>query len=79
MAALRRLVSTKVNKVKAGQVLVRLEDDEYRAQLQQQKGQLQNLEAKLAEIKHGSRPEEIEKARADVGEAKADLNNARFR
>lgn len=67
----------KGDKVKAGQVLVRLEDDEYRAQLAQQKGQLQNLEAKLTEIQNGSRPEEIEKARADVAEANADLNNAR--
>ena len=38
----------KGDKVKAGQVLVRLEDDEYRAQLAQQQGQLANLEAKLA-------------------------------
>jgi len=67
----------KGDKVRAGQVLVRLEDDEYRAQLAQQQGQLQNLEARLAEIKNGSRPEEIEKARADVAEAAADLNNAK--
>ncbi len=63
----------KGDKVKAGQVLVRLEDDEYRAQVQQQQGQLANLEAKLAEDEHGSRPEEIQKARADVDQAKADL------
>lgn len=76
-----RVASIKVDKgdkVQAGQVLVRLEDDEYRAQLAQQKGQLENLEAKLAEIKNGSRPEEIEKARADVAEAAADLNNSRI-
>lgn len=63
--------------VKAGQVIVRLEDDEYRAQLMQQQGQLANLEAKLAELKNGSRPEEIAKARADVNEAKADLEDAK--
>jgi HlyD family secretion protein len=66
----------KGDKVKAGQVLVRLEDDEYRAQLAQQKGQLANLQAKLEELQNGSRPEEIEKARSDVNEAKADLANA---
>jgi HlyD family secretion protein len=65
----------KGDKVKAGQVLVRLEDDEYRAQVQQSKGQLQNLQARLAELEHGSRPEEIAKARADVNEARADLEN----
>src|SRR5438270_6430140 len=67
----------KGDKVQAGQVLVRLENDEYRAQLAQQKGQLANLEAKLEELKNGSRPEEIEKARADVAEAAADFNNAK--
>ena len=64
-------------KVKAGDVIVRLEDTEYRAQVQQQQGNLKNLEAKLDELKNGSRPEEVQKARADVEQAKADLENAR--
>ncbi|MBV9761187.1 MAG: efflux RND transporter periplasmic adaptor subunit [Acidobacteriaceae bacterium] len=67
----------KGDKVQAGQVLVRLEDDEYRAQVQQEQGQLANLEAKLAEDEHGSRPQEIQKARADVDEAKADLADSK--
>jgi HlyD family secretion protein len=66
----------KGDKVSAGQVLVRLEDDEYRAQLDQAKGQLANLQAHLAELEHGSRPEEIAVARANVGQAKADQENA---
>src|SRR5579872_2432001 len=66
----------KADRVKAGQVLVRLEDDEYAAQLTQAKGQLVNLQAKLAELEHGSRPEEIAVARANLGQAKADLENA---
>ena len=65
----------KGDRVNAGQMLVRLEDAEYRAQVEQQRGQLENLEAKLAEAQHGSRPEEIAKARADVDEAKADAAN----
>lgn len=68
----------KGDKVKAGQPLVRLEDDEYRAQVTQQKGQLANLQAKLAELQNGSRPEEIQKARADVNQAKADMANAKI-
>ena len=67
----------KGDKVQAGQVLVRLEDDEYRAQLTQQQGQLANLQAKLLELKNGSRPEEVAKARADRDEAQADLENAK--
>ena len=39
----------KGDRVKEGEVLVRLEDDEYQAQLMQAKGQLTSLEAKLAE------------------------------
>jgi HlyD family secretion protein len=65
----------KGDKVKAGQTLVRLENDEYRAQYDQARGQLENLKAHLAELENGSRPEEIAKARADVNEAKADLAN----
>ncbi len=65
----------KGDRVKQGQVLVRLEDDEYRAHLLESKGQLDALEAKLAEALHGSRPEEIAKAKADVETARADLVN----
>lgn len=67
----------KGDKVKAGQTIVRLEDDEYRAQVLQQQGQLQNLEAKLLELKNGSRPEEIAKAKADRDQSQADLENAK--
>jgi HlyD family secretion protein len=67
----------KGDKVKAGQVLVRLEDDEYRAQVLQQQGQLANLQAKLQEDLNGSRPQEIAKARADVNQAKADLADSK--
>ena len=63
--------------VKQGQVLVRLEDDEYRAQVEQARGNLQNLQAKLQEMLNGSRPEEIARARADVQQSRADLENAR--
>lgn len=76
-----RVASIKVDKgdkVQAGQVLVTLENDEYSAQVAQQKGAIANLEARLAELQNGSRPEEIEKARADVSEAKADQANAKL-
>jgi HlyD family secretion protein len=67
----------KGDKVKAGQMLVRLEDDEYRARLMETKGQLETLKARLAQAEHGSRPEEIAKAKADVDQAKVDQQNAR--
>jgi HlyD family secretion protein len=63
--------------VREGQVIVRLEDDEYRAQVQQARGQLAQLQARLEELQNGSRPEEIAAAQANVEQAKADLENAR--
>ena len=63
--------------VREGQVIVRLEDDEYQAQLMQARGQLANLQARLDEALHGSRPEEIAQARANLDSARADLENAK--
>jgi HlyD family secretion protein len=67
----------KGDKVQQGQTLVRLEDDEYRAQLDQAKGNLVNLQARLDQLLHGSRPEEIAQALANVNVARADQENAR--
>jgi len=64
--------------VKENQVIVRFEDAEYRAQLEQAKGNLQTLLAQLRELENGSRPEEISRAKADLEQAKADLENARI-
>lgn len=67
----------KGNKVRQGQSLVRLEDDEYRARLLEAKGNLDMLRARLSELQNGSRPEEVAKSKADVEQARADLENAR--
>ncbi len=64
--------------VEKGQVLVRLEDAEYRAQAQQAEGQLASLLAQLSELEAGSRPEEIARANANLARAQADLRNARI-
>ncbi|MGH9631587.1 MAG: HlyD family secretion protein, partial [Bryobacteraceae bacterium] len=68
----------KGDKVREGQVIVRLEDEEYKAQLQQAKGRLMALEAQLAELEAGSRPQEIARAEAELAEAKADEQNAKI-
>lgn len=65
----------KGDKVIQGQVLVRLEDAEYRAQVLEGKGNVENLAAKLTELERGSRPQEIAKAKADFESASADLVN----
>jgi len=68
----------KGDRVREGEVIVRLEDDEYQAQLLQARGQLANLQAKLDEAVHGSRPEEVAQALANLNSAKADLENAKI-
>lgn len=68
----------KGDRVGQGQVIARLEDDEYRAQLQQTQGRLMSLEARLQELLNGSRPEEVEVAQANLEREKADLANAKL-
>src|SRR2546427_11512129 len=58
----------KGDKVKEGQVLVRLEDDEFRAQYQQAHGAAENARAYYQELQHGSRPEEIQQAEHNLAE-----------
>ena len=70
----------KGDKVKEGQVLVRLEDQEFRAGYEQAKGAAANARAYLAELRNGSRPEEIQLAIArhqlkQTDEAQATLAN----
>ena len=68
----------KGDRVKEGQVLVRLEDSEYQAQLLQAQGNLHNLLSQLQELETGSRPEEKARSAANLAQAKADLENARI-
>jgi HlyD family secretion protein len=63
----------KGDKVKEGQVLVRLEDDEFRAQYEQARGATESARAYLDELQHGSRPEEIQAAEHNLDEARATL------
>lgn len=63
----------KGDQVKQGQVLVRLEDQEFRAQYEQARGATENARAYLEELQHGSRPEEIAQAQHNLDEARATL------
>jgi HlyD family secretion protein len=72
---LRWIGVEKGDKVKEGQVLVRLEDDEFRASYEQAKGAYENAQAYLEQLQHGSRPEEIQQAQHNLDEAQATLTN----
>jgi HlyD family secretion protein len=65
----------KGDKVKEGQVLVRLESQEFRASYEQARGQVANARAYLEELQHGSRPEEVQEAQHNLDEARATLTN----
>ena len=65
----------KGDKVKEGQVLVRLEDEEFRAQYEQAKGAADAARAQLEQLEHGSRPEEIQQAEHNLSEAQATAVN----
>ena len=64
--------------VEHGQPIVRLEDEEYQARLAESIGTLRSGRARLAELEAGSRPEEIDRAGADLREARAQLSQARL-
>jgi HlyD family secretion protein len=65
----------KGDKVKEGQVLVRLEDQEFRAQYDQARGAAESARAQLEQLQHGSRPEEIQQAEHNLSEARATAAN----
>lgn len=65
----------KGDKVTEGQVLVRLEDEEFRAVYEQARGGWESAKARLAEAEHGSRPEEIQQADHNLAEARATAAN----
>ena len=66
----------KGDRVESGSPIVRLEDDEYRARLRESIGALESGRAQLRELQAGSRPEEVERARADLSEAASQLQRA---
>jgi HlyD family secretion protein len=62
--------------VQEGQTLVRLEDSEFRAQVNQARANLAAAQARLDRLRTGSRPEEKLKDKAAVLQAEANLKNA---
>src|SRR3984893_16304829 len=66
----------KGDKVQQGQVLVRLEDQEFRAQVNQAQANQAGAQARLDQLRTGSRPQEKLKDKAGVLQAEANLRNA---
>ena len=66
----------KGDRVKRDQMVVHLEDREFRAQYDQAKSAYDGAQAHMQELERGSRPEEIDRAKADVERAQADVQTA---
>jgi len=64
------------DRVKQGDVLLRIEDDDYQARVRSAEAEVAALRARVAELRAGSRPQEIEAARAAVASSEATLRNA---
>jgi len=65
----------KGDRVAQNQLVVRLEDREYRAQYDQAMASIGVAQARLTELEQGSRPEEVDRAKADVQRAEAQLRS----
>src|SRR6202165_1046658 len=65
----------KGDNVKEGQVLVRLEDQEFRAQYDQAAGAAESARAQLLQLQNGSRPQEIQQTEHNLSEARATAAN----
>lgn len=64
--------------VSAGEVLARLEATPYQNAVGQAEAQVSQLQARLEELQHGNRPEEIERGRKNLLAAEAGLENTRL-
>src|SRR3974390_1069251 len=64
------------DEVKAGEVLARLDDEPYRREVEESRGQVAALQAHLQLLETGNRPQEIAQARALVREREVTAANA---
>ncbi len=74
-----RMMFDEGDRVKAGGLLAVLDKETFEEELALREAQVSEARAKLAKLEAGSRPQEIERARADVEAGEAALENARAR
>ena len=65
------------DEVEAGEKLVEIDRQIYRAELKKAEARLNSAQAKLAHLKSGSRPEELDQQRSEVRKWRASLEQAR--
>jgi HlyD family secretion protein len=72
----KELLVKRGDRVNEGDVLLRLEDDEYQARLKAAEANVATLQARLEELRAGARPQEKAAATATVTSAEATLRSA---
>ncbi len=72
---LDELLKDEGDRVKAGELIARLDAEPYRREVEEASAQLQSAKAKLELVEAGYRPEDVQKARAAVAEAEPMLVN----
>jgi HlyD family secretion protein len=75
-ATVSEILVGKGDKVEAGDILVRLEDVQYRAQIAEAEARVKRAEAALLELQNGTRPQEIERLKWTIRQWEANLRNA---
>jgi HlyD family secretion protein len=65
---LKEVLRDEGDEVKAGETLARLDEEPYRHEVGESRGQVASLQARLALLESGNRPQEIGQARAQVHE-----------
>lgn len=71
--ALKRIYVQEGDKVKAGDLMAEIDDEQYKIKLDLAQAQIKGTEASLSEIKAGARKQELEAARNEVRRIKAQL------
>lgn len=77
IARVKKLHIQRGAQVKEGDPLITLEDEDYQARVRAAEAQVASLQARLEELRTGSRPQEIAAAQAAVNSANATLADAR--
>jgi len=76
---LRELLVEQGDRVRAGQIIARMENEDVAARMMQARAQVAEAQARLAAVRSGNRPEEIAQRRAEVERAQAQVRDAETR
>ncbi len=74
----REVLKEEGDRIGAGEIVARLDDEPYRNAVAQAEAQVESLAARVVELKNGNRPEEIEQARKNLAAAQAEQEHAQI-